>query len=179
MAQSVKIPIAAALVTVEAPVPPRNQTSWLKDLVLMQLWHRSHWAGSIPGPGNFHMPCVHPTPPPKKESTINPFFSLRRFLLVRLSVRKVNSNHLMMGESKPSTSWDTSRNLSGNRKHLCFLWTEIWYFNIRIPMQIKESCSTRLFVIKTSKSRVSWRQTKDSSKMQCCYQRLGDKQEIF
>ena len=40
---------------------------WVKDLVLLQLWHRLKlWLGFYPWPGNFHMPWVQP----KKKSHV-------------------------------------------------------------------------------------------------------------
>ena len=50
MAQWVKEPTALALVAVEARIPGLGP--WVKDLVLLQLWHRLQLRlDSIPGPG--------------------------------------------------------------------------------------------------------------------------------
>ena len=45
-------------------------------------------------------------------------------------------------------------------------------------MQIKKPVGQGIVLIKTSRSRVSLRQTKDSSKMPCYYLKPEDKQEV-
>ena len=58
MTQGNKNLIAAALVNVEVQVPNPSLAQQVKDLVLLQLWHRLKlWLGFVPQPGNhFHMP---------------------------------------------------------------------------------------------------------------------------
>ena len=41
---------------------------WVKDLELLQLWHRSKlWLGFDPWPRNFHVPWVQPKKKEKKK----------------------------------------------------------------------------------------------------------------
>ena len=61
LAQWVKNPIAVAWVTTETQVQSSAQCSGLKDLALLQLWHRWQlWFTFSPWPRNFHRPRVQP-----------------------------------------------------------------------------------------------------------------------
>ena len=45
-----------------------NQAEWVKDLELLQLWHRSKlWFGFVPWPRIFHVPWVQPKKKEKKK----------------------------------------------------------------------------------------------------------------
>ena len=68
MAQWVKNLTAAAWVATEMQVPSLALSSWLKDLELLQLWHRLHLLlGFSPWPGNFHMLKVQSLKKKKKK----------------------------------------------------------------------------------------------------------------
>ena len=63
---------------------------WIKDLALLQLWHRLQlWCGFDPWPWNFHMPQVQP----KKFKNKNKKISI--FPLHDVSVRSPNPSVLL------------------------------------------------------------------------------------